>query len=227
MILKTSFAFGDPVIHLSLEGTKATTADYLALMAANISEPWNAVAKCFALPALAESTVQVNTFYAQDGERNSDYQHLYAVIRRVRRDRWVFPKDRIIYEPTENDGMRYAYHPGQYKPAEIIIRISDRSKSHKWVLEHDRREPTYETIGNGNTSYIPVTNLYHMGADDVYAVFDYFHRCDLHHKLPIKVFYKTHDEYLKLHALSIPLELLGLALNDKDNSYDDDDRRSI
>lgn len=228
MMVERPLAFDNEIIHSYLESMKVAPEEYMALLAANVSERWNSVAKCFALPNLFESSIQVSTLYGEDGERNSDYQHLYPVIRRLQPDKWVFPRERIIYEPIYNLGMRYTYRPGRYKPAELIIRLPHRAKPYKWVLEPGRREPTYDSVGNNAASYIPVTNLSHMGLDDVYAVFDYFHRSDLHHEFPIKVFYKTHDQYLKLHALSIPLELLGIALNDKDycSDDDDDDRRS-
>ena len=129
MTVEQPLAFDNEVIHSYLESMKVAPEEYMALLSANVSERWNSVAKVSLSQTSSRVRSKSATSYSEDGKRNSDYQHLYPVIRRVQPDKWVFPRGCIIYEPMHYLEKRYTYHPGRYKPAELSIRHSSPSEA--------------------------------------------------------------------------------------------------
>jgi hypothetical protein len=200
------------VIKYILEDHKIPLEDHLSLLSGKIPPSYFKVGRHIALRSLARASLQVNTICSDDLNGTPDYEHLYAVIRRVLPKNWYLPHDCLIFEPEDTCGSkRYRYHPNQFKPVDVIMRVEIRE--HRWSLTPDQTTPSYEAAGNDHSSYIPLTtNVQHVGPDERYTVFQYYHQLDIRREYMTKVFYKKEDDYLKLHAVSIPMMLLSLIL---------------
>jgi hypothetical protein len=199
----------DTIRHI-LENTDFTLEDYLSIISSQISGNWSNVARSIALPILAESQIQVDTSYFDDGRETTEYEHLYPVIRRIPVERRVLPDDRLVFEPDFDGALRYSYHRNQYRPREIIMRMPGRTL--RWSLQPDIAPPRYEVVRNEHGSYIPATNITQLGPGDRFTIFNYHLEQDFRREFPVKVFYKTNGDMKKLHCMSIPLRLLGWVL---------------
>jgi len=67
---------------------------------------------------------------------------------------------------------------------------------------------------------VPLTNLCKIHNDDRFIVFQYWHDEDVKRRYPIKVFYKTADEKILLHCVSIHIKLLTMVLDKSSNPGD-------
>ena len=204
---------GDVTEHV-LDNYDIPLEDHLSLLSGIVPPSYSAVGKHLALRILARASLQVNTICSDDPYGTPDYEHLYAVIRRIHPKDWFLPHDCLIFEPQDStDSKRYHYHPNQFKPVDVIMRLETRAQEHRWSLTPDQTTPSYEAAGNDHSSYIPLTNnVKHVGPDERYTVFQYYHQLDVRREYMTKVFYKKVDDYLRLHAVSIPLKLLALVL---------------
>lgn len=213
MRIPTVKSSGDVTEHI-FDNYEIPLEDHLSLLSGIVPPSYSAVGKHLALRILARASLQVNTICSDDLNGTPDYEHTYAVIRRILPKDWFLPHDCLIFEPQNSpDAKRYRYHPNQFKPVDVIMRLETRAKEYRWSLTPDQTTPSYEAAGNDHSSYIPVTNnVMHVGPDERYTVFQYYHHLDVRREYMTKVFYKKVDGYLRLHAVSIPMKLLGLIL---------------
>jgi hypothetical protein len=215
----------EDVAEYILDDHTITLEDHLSVVSGIVPPSYFKVGKHLALRFLARASLQVNTICSDDLNGNPDYEHLYTVIRRIHPKEWFLPHDCIIFEPNDcSDSKRYRYHPNQFKPVDVIMRLD--AKEYRWSLTPDQTTPSYEAAGNDHSGYIPLTNnVQHVGPDERYTVFQYYHQLDIRQEFMTKVFYKKNDDYLRLHAVLIPMKLLALIL--LPGSVDEEDRVSL
>jgi hypothetical protein len=181
--------------------------DAASVIFAKISWHWTNAARGRALPRIAECVLTLATAYPDDGEDMSDFEHLYPVIQRLPDEKRVLPKRCIIFEPKDEHSFRpYTYSRNHFSPADVTLRCPD-GKVYRWSLIFDG------STREGNLMDVPRTNIYTLGPDDRFIVFRYYHEKGMR-EFPIKVFYKTSGDQLKLHCVSLPAGLFAL-LRDK------------
>jgi hypothetical protein len=179
--------------------------DAVSVSFADISAAWTYAARRQALPGVAGCNLTLETAYPYDGEETSDFEHLYPVIQRMPANEQVLPNRCIIFEPKAEPAFRhYTYSRNHFKPADVTLRCPD-GKVSRWSLIPDA------TTREGNFMDVPPNNLYKIGPGDRFLVFCYFHEEDHGmREFPTKVFYKTFQNQIKLHCVSLPTGLFAL-----------------
>jgi len=178
--------------------------DALPLMYAEISDIWTNAAGHRVLPQISQCGLTLETAYVNDGVETSDYEHLDPVIQRMPEGEQVLPKQCIIFEPkAEHAFPRYTYSRNHFKPSDAMLRCPD-GKVYRWSLIFDG------TTREGNFMDVPPTNYYTFGPNDRFIIFRYFHRKDVKREFPTKVFYKTFQDQIELHCVSLHTGMLAL-----------------
>ena len=104
--------------------------DHLSVLSGIVPPSYLPVGRHLALLFLARASLQVNTICSDDLNGNPDYEHLYTVIRRIHPKEWFLPHDCLIFEPHDcSDSKRYRYHPNQFKPVDVIMRLDDQENT--------------------------------------------------------------------------------------------------
>jgi len=207
-----------PVSDTVMNNDKIILEDDLVILSGSVPPSYRAIAKDHALHILSRSNLQVNTFCSNDDlDLHPDFEHLYAVIRRLLPKDWFLPKECLVFELANyGDPERYRYHVKQFKPVDMILRLEGRAKPYEWSLTPDIPS-TYED------DLAMMNNIKNVGPEDRFTVFQYFHKLDIKREHMTKIFYKKDpEEYLRLHCVAIPLALLTLILLDDNN---EDERR--
>jgi hypothetical protein len=191
--------------------------DWLDLYSANVSPRLTKIAERKILSILRESSATVNTLHKIVRAEEVDWEHAYPVVKRITDpDKWVAPRERIIYEPLNaDDSSRPTYHAHQFKPVELKLTIEKR---HRWKLKADREVSRYEVGRNDTCDYIPVTETTCFGPGDQFTIFHYFHPDDVRREHPARIFYKTNGDYLRFHCISIPLKLISVLVEKDEES---------
>lgn len=204
------------VVETSEDTRVLSLKDFLDLYHAKTTRRLTEYARQQILEMLHGSSVTNSTVHKVDGSEEVDYEHAYPVIRGIAdRNRWVAPRDRLIYEPELEKVVRHAYHTNQFKPVELGLTIKKR---HRMTLKADREVSRYEVGGNDNSDYIPLTNTSFFGPGDRFTIFHYFHHNDVRREHPAKIFYKNEGDHLQFHCVSIPLKLFTVLIEDEDDS---------
>jgi hypothetical protein len=178
--------------------------DAVPLIFAEISDIWTNAAGRRAFPQIAQCSLTLQTAYPNDGEETSDYEHLDPVIQHMPEGEQVLPKQCIIFEPkAEHAFRRYTYSRNHFKPSDATLRCHN-GKVYRWSLIFDG------TTREGNFMDVPPTNYYTLGPNDRFIIFRYFHRKDVMREFPTKVFYKTFQDQIKLHCVSLHTGLFAL-----------------
>jgi len=178
--------------------------DVVSLMFADISPEFTAATTDLALPVIADFDLQIDTVYDLDGKDDNDYEHTQPIIRKIEHPiARNLPRECVIFEP-ELGKARHSSRRGQFKPA--FVKLRWRPFTFEWILE-----PSYSGPA-GDPMEVPLTNLCKIHIDDRFIVFQYWHDEDVQRLYPIKVFYKTADEKILLHCVTIPVKLLAVVL---------------
>lgn len=142
-----------------------------------------------------------------------EYQRLYPVIRRIEKEKRVFPDNRVVYEPKLAKKPQYTYRKDTFNHIEIRFELGDSRQSKEWPLhcppEHLKY---YSYTADGYRTKKVRFRLQHT------RMFQ-FMRFDTFENSPIYVFYKdvpdTNEKIVSLHAISIPLNFLRQSLSDE------------
>ena len=188
--------------------------DVVALIFANVLPNFTACGTQLAMPVIADFDLQVGTVYDLDGNDANDYEHTQPVIRNIKNpDQRNLPRECIIFEPELGTAIRHSYRRGQFKPVVVILRW--RHLTFEWELAPDCAGPAM-----GDHMDVPLPNRCNIHTNDRFIVFRYWHDEDTKRTYPIKVFYKTADEKILLHCVSIPIKLLAMVLEKNCNPGD-------
>ena len=185
--------------------------DWLSFILAGVSPRWTDLAEFVAIPILADCDLQINTSYTDGHEYGTDYEHSRPILARTPPDQRDVSSRLLIFEVDYRSRARYAYHPKQHKPVEVILRTPD-GRSFEMVLKPYRTSPKYES---GSFDF-PEWNTSLIGPRERFTVFQHFHEEDVHRRYPIKIYYRTvpnDEDHLKLHVVLVPLELLVIVLS--------------
>jgi hypothetical protein len=187
--------------------------DVVSLMFADVLSNFSAAATELALPVIADFDLQVETVYDLDGQADVDYEHTQPVIRKIETPTARnLPRECVIFEPEPELGkVRPSYRRGQFKPA--FVKLRWRPFTFEWTLKPGYFGPA------GDNMEVPLTNIC-KNVHDRFIVFQYWHDEDVRRLYPIKVFYKTADEKILLHCVSIPIKLLAMVLEKNCNPGD-------
>src|SRR5277367_13993 len=194
--------------------------DYLDLYSAKVNTTLTKYAERKIFLRLLESSVTINIVLNDAGSEEIEYEHTYPVISRVADpDKWVAPRGRIIYEPNFDKSHRHTYHANKCKPVELTLTIKNR---HRWTLKADMEVSRYEVSRNEICGYIPVLNTTHFGPGDRFTIFHYFHHADVTREYPARIFFRTEDDCMRFHCVSIPLKLLAVLVEKVEERCADD-----
>ena len=181
-------------------------------------QTWANRSKDSAIEGLVCSYLTLQTMY-RGGTADKDeyeYEHLYPVIaQRSVQDRLRLPpEDRIVYEPDWEKGHRHTYRSGEFRTSELTIGLGNQKV--EWGLSWDLAPAKYEYRGTAeDVRFIPATNATALGNGDQFEYYTYFHELDQWKEYSIQIFYSIDENKVKkMHAVSIPLALLRLLLDE-------------
>ena len=184
------------------------------------SHTWANLSNGGAIERLVHSSVTLQTIYRGGGadKDEHEYEHLYPVIaQRSVQDRLRLPpEDCIVYEPDWEKAHRYTYRSGEFRPSELTIGLGNQKV--EWGLSQDLAPDKYEYRGTAeDVRFIPATNAIPLGNGDQFEFYTYFHELDELKEYSMRIFYSINpDKVKKMHAVSIPLALLRLLLDQED-----------
>jgi len=183
-------------------------------------QTWANFSKDGAIERLVPSFLTLQTIYRGGGadKDEHEYEHLYPVIaQRSVQDRLRLPpEDRIVYEPDWEKAHRHTYRSGEFRPSELTIGLGNQKV--EWGLSQDLAPAKYEYRGTAeDVRFIPATNAIPLGNGDQFEFYTYFHELDELKEYSMRIFYSINpDKVKKMHAVSIPLALLRLLLDQED-----------
>ena len=158
---------------------------------ADISPEWSAFAREATLRMFENTILALRTAYHVDNEEEREFENLYPVFKNLNLEDRVLPDNRVVFQPKSYEGHRYSYSRTHYHPVVIsMFDLPGRRNRYRWQLgEYNERNT--ETFRG-----------------DRYFIFHYYHECDLQKEFNVKVWYKYDGSRMRLHCVSIPLQLL-------------------
>lgn len=182
-----------PVILHILQSQRLDIQDFGSLERANISPDWFSFAREAALREFIPTCVSLTTSFSLDHEpQENEFDILYPVPGKFELEHRVLPDHRVVYERESSERGRHRYPRSCYRP--IMVEIYDlpsRRRPYKWELD-DAHPQSYRK--------------------DNYAIFEYYHERDVIKEYSMKIWYKFDGSKMRLHCVSIPLQLLLVIL---------------
>ena len=141
-----------------------------------------------------------------------EHQRLYPVIRRIEKEKRVFPYNRVVYEPKLAKKPQYTYRKDTFNHIEIQFKLGDSRQSKEWPLHCP---PEGRKFYSYRADRYPTKKIrFRLQHTRMFQ----FMRFDTFENSPIYVFYKdvpdTNEKIVSLHAISIPLNFLRQSLSD-------------
>lgn len=179
------------VIHMILGSHILGIQDFGSIEQAGISLDWSAFAREETLRQFENTTIALRTAFQVDNEVEEESENLYPVFKKLPLGDRVLPDNRVVFEPESFDGHRYCYPRAHYHPVDVFMfDLPCRRRTYHWQLgeENERNTQNFR--------------------EDRYFIFHYYHECDIWRKFSMKVWYKFDGNKMRLHCVSIPLQLL-------------------
>jgi hypothetical protein len=169
--------------------------DFGSIERANISPEWFSFAREAALREFIPTYVSLTTSFSLDhGLQEKEHEILDPVPRKFELEYRVLPDNRVVYQPKSYKGHRYRYPRSCYRPVTVVIYdLPSRRRPYKWQLD-DAQPQSYRR--------------------DNYAIFEYYHERDVIREYSMKIWYKFDGGKMRLHCVSIPLQLLLVILRE-------------
>jgi hypothetical protein len=79
-----------------------------------------------------------------DSQAEEERQHLYPVIRRVSREKRILLKDRVVFEPNDDERRRNfaRYRTGEFSPSQVKLLLPNEAAPYHWHLKDNRNDPS-------------------------------------------------------------------------------------
>jgi hypothetical protein len=193
--------FPKDVILNILQSQVLSIQDIGSIERANISLEWSSFAREAALREFIPTRVSLTTSFSLDNEpEEEEFDILYPVPKKFPVEDRVLPDGgRVVYEFESYEGDCHRYPRDCYRPAKVVIYdLPSRRRLAKWNL-HDALPQSFR--------------------NDNYTFFDFYHKRDVLKEYSMKVWYKFDGSRMRLHCVSIPLQLLLVIIKENDRKY--------